>query len=324
MAEGDLKTYRGNCHCGKFIYEIKVPEIKEYNECNCSICRRKGYAFVIPGEGNFQFVKGSMDELKTYSFGNQYFTHCVSRSSLMLRTKVLDSAAAAAAGVQLNSLTFWATFQFCPDCGTAILGDCPQVTPSIFINARAIQGLDIWSLKSKTFDGNALAPPYKPPVYDGPEPSMEVENGKVYYGSCHCGAVRLALKVKPFETWDTLSDEESVVECNCSSCVRGAQVWCYPHKDQSVILGRENISYHIFNTKTGRKGFCKHCGVPLFNEENPPKEFAALSDDAKKSRESVGNQCNINLRILQDFDYKTLKTLRLDGAGDIPGGYVDP
>lgn len=291
MAEGDLKTYRGNCHCGKFIYEIKVPEIKEYNECNCSICRRKGYAFVIPGEGNFQFVKGSMDELKTYSFGNQYFTHC-----------------------------------FCPDCGTAILGDCPQVTPSIFINARAIQGLDIWSLKSKTFDGNALAPPYKPPVYDGPEPSMEVENGKVYYGSCHCGAVRLALKVKPFETWDTLSDEESVVECNCSSCVRGAQVWCYPHKDQSVILGRENISYHIFNTKTGRKGFCKHCGVPLFNEENPlsDEEFAALSDNAKKSRESVGNQCNINLRILQDFDYKTLKTLRLDGAGDIPGGYVDP
>lgn len=41
------------------------------------------------------------------------------------------------------------------------------------------------------------------------------------HGSCHCGAVRLAVKVKPLETWDTVSNEdESVVECNCSICVR--------------------------------------------------------------------------------------------------------
>lgn len=36
-----------------------------------------------------------------------------------------------------------------------------------------------------------------------------------------------------------------------------------------MILGRENISYYVFNTKVERKGFCKHCGVQLFNEENP-------------------------------------------------------
>ncbi|KAJ4423051.1 hypothetical protein N0V82_002318 [Gnomoniopsis sp. IMI 355080] len=210
-----------------------------------------------------------MDELKTYTFGNQYFTHC----------------------------------------------------------ARAIQGLDIWSLKSKIFDGKALPPPYEPPIYDGPEPSMEVENGKLYYGSCHCGAVRLVVRLKPLETWDTLSDgEERIVECNCSVCVRGAQVWCYPHKDQSVVLGRENISYRIFNVKTERKAFCKRCGVPLFNETNPLSdgEVAALSDREKKWRQGVLNNRNINLRILHNFDYKVLKTKYLDGARDIPGDYVDP
>lgn len=40
------------------------------------------------------------------------------------------------------------------------------------------------------------------------------------HGSCHCGAVTLAVKVKPLETWDISKEEERIVECNCSICVR--------------------------------------------------------------------------------------------------------
>lgn len=41
------------------------------------------------------------------------------------------------------------------------------------------------------------------------------------HGSCHCGAVKLAVKLKRLETWDTLTDgDENVIECNCSICVR--------------------------------------------------------------------------------------------------------
>lgn len=45
------------------------------------------------------------------------------------------------------------------------------------------------SLDHKSFDGKALPPPYEPPVYDGPEPSMEVENGKL----CKCPLPRAIL-----------------------------------------------------------------------------------------------------------------------------------
>lgn len=40
-------------------------------------------------------------------------------------------------------------------------------------------------------------------------------------GSCHCGAVTLAVKVdKPLEARDITVDEERIVECNCSICAR--------------------------------------------------------------------------------------------------------
>lgn len=40
------------------------------------------------------------------------------------------------------------------------------------------------------------------------------------HGSCHCGAVTIALKSKPLETLDISKDEERIIDCNCSICVR--------------------------------------------------------------------------------------------------------
>lgn len=93
--------------------------------------------------------------------------------------------------------------------------------------------------------------PYEAPSYTGPEPGAEVANGRICkrwmdalpsplppapramhpltgrprhrpkdHGSCHCGAVTLAIKIKPLETWDASIDEERMVDCNCSICVR--------------------------------------------------------------------------------------------------------
>ena len=73
--EQPLKTYRGNCHCGAFIYELKVPEIKTANECNCSLCRKKGYLFTFPGE-SMTVVKGD-GTLKKYTFNEGNTQHKV-------------------------------------------------------------------------------------------------------------------------------------------------------------------------------------------------------------------------------------------------------
>jgi hypothetical protein len=90
-SDGNLKTYRGNCHCGAFIYEAKLPEITSYTECNCSICRKKGYAYLIPDQ--LDIVKGSIDELASYTFNKGGFVH-----------------------------------RFCPKCGTGVLASSPQRT----------------------------------------------------------------------------------------------------------------------------------------------------------------------------------------------------
>lgn len=78
--EQPLKTYRGNCHCGAFVYEIQMPEIKSAQECNCSMCRRKGYLWVIPKSDTFKVVKGSPDQLTEYTFRTGTMIHKV-RSS---------------------------------------------------------------------------------------------------------------------------------------------------------------------------------------------------------------------------------------------------
>jgi hypothetical protein len=50
-------------------------------------------------------------------------------------------------------------------------------------------------------------------------PPAEIKNSKLYTGSCHCGAVTLALKTK-----GPLSKEGEVIgECDCSICARVRQ-----------------------------------------------------------------------------------------------------
>jgi hypothetical protein len=74
-----LVTYRGNCHCGSFIFEVELPELKQAYECNCSICSKKGYLWQFPPPGGFRVVKGDPDAgLTTYRFANMTYQHKVS------------------------------------------------------------------------------------------------------------------------------------------------------------------------------------------------------------------------------------------------------
>jgi hypothetical protein len=53
-------------------------------------------------------------------------------------------------------------------------------------------------------------------VHGSPEPTANIDGGKLYDGSCHCGAVTLAFKTKPLdETFDG-----RVIDCDCSICRR--------------------------------------------------------------------------------------------------------
>lgn len=76
----DLQTYRGNCHCGGFVYQVKLPEITSVLECDCSICTKKGYLWVFPGEeAEFTVVKDD-GILTEYTFGEKSIIHKVQQS----------------------------------------------------------------------------------------------------------------------------------------------------------------------------------------------------------------------------------------------------
>lgn len=77
VQQSPRQTYRGNCHCGAFVYEIDVPEITSVDECNCSICYKKGYLWVFLGERDFRVVKGDVNQLTGYRFGRGTVEHKV-------------------------------------------------------------------------------------------------------------------------------------------------------------------------------------------------------------------------------------------------------
>ena len=67
------------------------------------------------------------------------------------------------------------------------------------------------------FDGDTYDPQYAVTSFSGAEPNPPgYEDGKVYHGSCHCGAVTTAVKVN-----GSLEDgtyKGHIIECNCSFC----------------------------------------------------------------------------------------------------------
>lgn len=85
-----LRTYRGNCHCGAFVYEAQLPELTTVTECNCSICTKKGYLGVDnDAVAHFKVVKGSLEDLSEYSFGSKSFQHKVGRLHLLVEISLL-------------------------------------------------------------------------------------------------------------------------------------------------------------------------------------------------------------------------------------------
>jgi hypothetical protein len=74
--EQPTKTYRGNCHCGAFIFEVEAPEIKSASDCKCSICTKRGYLWLVP-QKPLTIIKDE-GKLVHYSFASKKMDHQVS------------------------------------------------------------------------------------------------------------------------------------------------------------------------------------------------------------------------------------------------------
>ncbi|KAH7186728.1 glutathione-dependent formaldehyde-activating enzyme [Fusarium oxysporum] len=295
-------TYRGNCHCGDFVYEIEVPEIMSVGECNCSICHKKGYLWVFLEEENFKVVKGDIGQLTGYRFGRKRAEH-----------------------------------RFCPTCGTGIMKKAlvDEFPPGmeLGVNVRSIQGISTWDLERKALDGRSRGSAYDPPAHKGGFPEAGIETGKLYTGSCHCGKATVAVKCNPI---DETFDESPVIICNCSVCERGGYVWIYPDNEQVVLSGDDaDIAEYLFGHRVVGKTFCQTCGVHLTNRFNADilkvnpniaqgqQERQPPDADKKKWRFRASKKHPVNLRILEGVDLTKLKFRRIESA-NIPPLYVNP
>jgi len=158
-----MQTYHGNCHCGKFKFSIDLPPIQSLRNCNCSICLRNGYLFIIVKDDQLKIEKG-YEGLKTYQFAKHVRSH-----------------------------------KFCPNCGTSaiVLRHDEMDGHAVGINVRVFNNTDFEAIpKEETRNGASRDPRYQPPkapfMLDDPHSDL-----KVYSGNCHCGKVRYSVKTKP-------------------------------------------------------------------------------------------------------------------------------
>lgn len=117
-----MKTYLGSCHCGRVRFEIRT-ELKRVSECNCSICRRKGYLHHMVTPDRFKLIQGESD-MATYQFGTK-------------RARDI----------------------FCRHCGVAAFYH-PRANPDNYanpynymINARCLEDVDLDAVEKVSFDG---------------------------------------------------------------------------------------------------------------------------------------------------------------------------
>ena len=114
--ETTLKTYEGGCHCGRVRFRV-TGSLADCLECNCSICRKKGFLHLIIPPEWFELLSGE-EELSSYQFNTRVAKHT-----------------------------------FCRHCGIHPFY-VPRSDPDkIDVNVRCLDEVDLLALRPRPFDG---------------------------------------------------------------------------------------------------------------------------------------------------------------------------
>lgn len=63
----------GGCHCGTVHFQVLIDRFT-VQDCNCSICRKKGFLYLIVPAHNFTLLQGK-DVLTSYRFNTKVARH---------------------------------------------------------------------------------------------------------------------------------------------------------------------------------------------------------------------------------------------------------
>jgi hypothetical protein len=109
-------TFQGGCKCGAVAFEAD-GEIEQAIECNCSICRPKGYLHWFVPETSFRLSRGE-DALGSFRFSQEVLDH-----------------------------------RFCTTCGVSPFIQGPG---TVAVNVRCLPEVDLAALKVVAYDGKHL------------------------------------------------------------------------------------------------------------------------------------------------------------------------
>jgi hypothetical protein len=115
------RPYNLACHCGAIRFEVDA-ELVGLHECNCSTCRRHGFLHWKVPSNAVRLITERV-RLSTYAWRDLASAH-----------------------------------HFCPTCGTPILRT-GYSAEKVSINARCIEGIDIFALEIGRYDGRSEMPP---------------------------------------------------------------------------------------------------------------------------------------------------------------------
>lgn len=112
------KTYQGGCHCGLVRYEVELDLEAPAVACDCSICAKSGTLLHFVEPSKFKLERGE-ESLNDYQFNRNVIHHL-----------------------------------FCKSCGIKSFarGEGPH-GPMVAVNARALDGVDVFALPVQRFEG---------------------------------------------------------------------------------------------------------------------------------------------------------------------------
>jgi hypothetical protein len=68
-----MPTYEGGCHCGAVRFAVTTAQT-EALDCNCTICRKKGFLHLLVPAHEFQILRGQ-EALVSYRFNTGIAHH---------------------------------------------------------------------------------------------------------------------------------------------------------------------------------------------------------------------------------------------------------
>lgn len=112
------EPYSGSCQCGAVAYDVSV-DLSSTISCNCSRCRRVGSILAFTPIDQFKLKTGE-GATTTYQFNKHVIDH-----------------------------------KFCKTCGVQAysIGTNPKGEKMAAINVRCLDGVDVWALTPKKYDG---------------------------------------------------------------------------------------------------------------------------------------------------------------------------